>query len=310
MLRERPPRRTRARAADKPACVRSRITFKFGKGREQIEFFRPTLLAIKSLTRSTSAAGVDPAIELPNDQDVAGTQVLKQLHQDRSVTMSAAHDLGVNLGAAGFFRASTCMATVWSWCGRARNRFSSSYPEPSGKFTLLVDAKDIELCFAQLVFRTRMYLLCSMQRNLSTVRSTDRFSELVTLRIASVRRILQTGIVRHFHETTGRCFKYCAERQAWTPRDHFYALRANGTDCAFSQTPAGTVVNETAHFKSLEGNLLKDSADRSFAVYLPFSYQKGRKHYPVIYLLHGGNHSIRHGSMIPTTQPSRRSWTN
>jgi poly(3-hydroxybutyrate) depolymerase len=60
---------------------------------------------------------------------------------------------------------------------------------------------------------------------------------------------------------------------------------------AFSQTPAGTVVNESAHFKSLEGNLLKDSADRSFAVYLPFSYQKGRKRYPVIYLLHGGNHS-------------------
>jgi hypothetical protein len=60
---------------------------------------------------------------------------------------------------------------------------------------------------------------------------------------------------------------------------------------AFSQTPAGTVVNESAHFKSLEGNLLKDSADRSFAVYLPFSYQNGRKRYPVIYLLHGGNHS-------------------
>jgi hypothetical protein len=60
---------------------------------------------------------------------------------------------------------------------------------------------------------------------------------------------------------------------------------------AFSQTPAGTVVNESAHFKSLEGNLLKDSADRSFAVYLPFSYQKGRKRYPVIYLLHGGNPS-------------------
>jgi poly(3-hydroxybutyrate) depolymerase len=79
---------------------------------------------------------------------------------------------------------------------------------------------------------------------------------------------------------------------------------------AFSQTPAGTVVNESAHFKSLEGNLLKDSADRSFAVYLPFSYQKGRKRYPVIYLLHGGNHSDPAWIEIPTTQPSRRSWTS
>jgi S-formylglutathione hydrolase len=60
---------------------------------------------------------------------------------------------------------------------------------------------------------------------------------------------------------------------------------------AFSQIPAGRVVSESAHFKSLEGNLLKDAAERSFAVYLPFSYQEGRKRYPVIYLLHGGNHS-------------------
>jgi S-formylglutathione hydrolase len=56
---------------------------------------------------------------------------------------------------------------------------------------------------------------------------------------------------------------------------------------AVSANPGGSVVYETAHFKSLEGNLLKDSADRSFAVYLPPSYQKGAKRYPVVYLLHG-----------------------
>jgi S-formylglutathione hydrolase len=56
---------------------------------------------------------------------------------------------------------------------------------------------------------------------------------------------------------------------------------------AVSASPSGSVVNESAHFKSLEGNLLGDSADRSFAVYLPPSYQKGQKRYPVVYLLHG-----------------------
>jgi S-formylglutathione hydrolase len=56
---------------------------------------------------------------------------------------------------------------------------------------------------------------------------------------------------------------------------------------AVSESPSGSVVYESAHFKSLEGNLLKDSADRSFAVYLPPSYKKSQKRYPVVYLLHG-----------------------
>ncbi len=38
---------------------------------------------------------------------------------------------------------------------------------------------------------------------------------------------------------------------------------------------------------ALEGNLIGDSATRSFAVYLPPSYETSDKLYPVIYLLHG-----------------------
>lgn len=54
-----------------------------------------------------------------------------------------------------------------------------------------------------------------------------------------------------------------------------------------ADTPTGKVVAETATFKSLEANLLGESATRQFAVYLPPSYQQGHKHYPAIYLLHG-----------------------
>lgn len=50
---------------------------------------------------------------------------------------------------------------------------------------------------------------------------------------------------------------------------------------------SGKLIHETARFKTLEGNLIGESADRQFAVYLPPSYEHGRKHYPVIYLLHG-----------------------
>ena len=38
---------------------------------------------------------------------------------------------------------------------------------------------------------------------------------------------------------------------------------------------------------SLEGNLIGDSAKRSFAIYLPPNYEASEKRYPVIYLLHG-----------------------
>lgn len=43
----------------------------------------------------------------------------------------------------------------------------------------------------------------------------------------------------------------------------------------------------TIHAKSLEGNLLGEPADQKVAVYLPPSYEKSAKRYPVVYLLHG-----------------------
>ncbi|HEY0802246.1 MAG TPA: alpha/beta hydrolase-fold protein, partial [Steroidobacteraceae bacterium] len=69
----------------------------------------------------------------------------------------------------------------------------------------------------------------------------------------------------------------------------FFLLMPATPTAVFCQSMAtGTVINESAHFKSLEGNLLDDSPDRSFAVYLPPSYQKEKKkRYPVVYLLHG-----------------------
>ncbi len=52
--------------------------------------------------------------------------------------------------------------------------------------------------------------------------------------------------------------------------------------------PAGTVEHIKVHAKSLEGNLLGDSADRDVFVYLPPSYQANKnQRYPVVYLLHG-----------------------
>lgn len=50
----------------------------------------------------------------------------------------------------------------------------------------------------------------------------------------------------------------------------------------------GTLIKEVVHSPALEGNLLKDSPDRSVLIYLPPSYSSTPlKHYPVIYLLHG-----------------------
>ena len=44
------------------------------------------------------------SIELPDDENVAGAQVLEELRQDRPVTASAAHHLGVDLATAGFLQ--------------------------------------------------------------------------------------------------------------------------------------------------------------------------------------------------------------
>jgi len=60
---------------------------------------------------------------------------------------------------------------------------------------------------------------------------------------------------------------------------------------AFGADPVakgGTLEKITVHGKSLEGNLSGDAADRDVFVYLPPSYATAhRRHYPVVYFLHG-----------------------
>lgn len=56
-------------------------------------------------------------------------------------------------------------------------------------------------------------------------------------------------------------------------------------NCAFAQD--GRLVREKLHAPSLEKNLTNESADRSVSIYLPPSYDKSNKRYPVLYLLHG-----------------------
>jgi enterochelin esterase-like enzyme len=58
--------------------------------------------------------------------------------------------------------------------------------------------------------------------------------------------------------------------------------------CADPVAKGGTLEKITVHGKSLEGNLSGDPADREVFVYLPPSYATARKrHYPVVYFLHG-----------------------
>lgn len=51
--------------------------------------------------------------------------------------------------------------------------------------------------------------------------------------------------------------------------------------------PVGSIKQVSIHSTALAGNLVGDSADQTFAVYLPPSYQTSSKRYPVIFLLHG-----------------------
>lgn len=62
----------------------------------------------------------------------------------------------------------------------------------------------------------------------------------------------------------------------------------SGTNEKSVDVNVGTLISETVHFSSLEGNLLNDPADRKVNVYLPKSYFEcpGKK-FPVIYFLHG-----------------------
>jgi hypothetical protein len=66
---------------------------------------------------------------------------------------------------------------------------------------------------------------------------------------------------------------------------------------------SGKLIDETAHFKTLEGNLIGESADRQFAVYVPPSYNQGRKHYPVLYLLHGFSDTYKLWVEDPRARP-------
>jgi S-formylglutathione hydrolase len=49
----------------------------------------------------------------------------------------------------------------------------------------------------------------------------------------------------------------------------------------------GTIERVSIHSAALAGNLVGDSADQMFAVYLPPSYETSTKRYPVVFLLHG-----------------------
>lgn len=69
---------------------------------------------------------------------------------------------------------------------------------------------------------------------------------------------------------------------------------------AVSASPSGSVVNESAHFKSLEGNLLGDSADRSFAVYLPLPTKRVKNATRSFICCTDLRSPIRRGSTIPT----------
>jgi len=54
------------------------------------------------------------------------------------------------------------------------------------------------------------------------------------------------------------------------------------------------VITDTMVSKSLEGNLLDDSATRTMNIYLPPGYDEGETRYPVVYYLHGytANHTM------------------
>lgn len=60
----------------------------------------------------------------------------------------------------------------------------------------------------------------------------------------------------------------------------------------------GKLVLEKLHSSALEGNLLGDSPERSFYVYLPPSYAAGSRRYPVLYFLHGYTGDYRAGQLL------------
>ena len=66
------------------------------------------------------------------------------------------------------------------------------------------------------------------------------------------------------------------------------ACAAGAPRAPVAASTEGLVVHQWVHAKSLEGNRLRDSPDRSVHVYLPPSYfTHPERRYPAIYLLHG-----------------------
>lgn len=61
---------------------------------------------------------------------------------------------------------------------------------------------------------------------------------------------------------------------------------ANGR-AADDRASVGQLIFDTIYSPALAGNLLGDSANRSVIIYLPPSYTRTEKRYPVLYLLHG-----------------------
>jgi len=59
--------------------------------------------------------------------------------------------------------------------------------------------------------------------------------------------------------------------------------------CIMTQAQQGTKERIKVYSHALEGNLINDPAERDVTVYLPTSYpDEPDRHYPVIYMLHGG----------------------
>ncbi|MET3879122.1 alpha/beta hydrolase-fold protein [Chitinophaga sp. OAE865] len=68
----------------------------------------------------------------------------------------------------------------------------------------------------------------------------------------------------------------------------FLVLALPARSFAQQQIAKGTVQRISIHSKLLEGNLSGDDPSRHVSVYLPASYNSGKKkHYPVVYFLHG-----------------------
>ena len=83
-------------------------------------------------------------------------------------------------------------------------------------------------------------------------------------------------------------------------RNRFFGLLIIFAAVTTGFAGSGTVVKEQFHSKALEGNLLGDSPKRNVIVYLPPSYRTNKKkHYPVVYLLHGNSAGISNPNYNP-----------